>query len=47
MQSVTVILLSAYGVRGWEEKNPYRILVEKPLGKVHLEDEELDKEIER
>jgi len=26
MQSVTVTLLSGYGVRGWEEKNPYRIL---------------------
>ena len=26
-------LLSGYGVNGWEEKNPYRGLVEKPLGK--------------
>jgi hypothetical protein len=28
-------------------ENPYGILVEKPLGKVHLEDQELNKEIER
>jgi hypothetical protein len=26
-------LLSGYGVNGWEKKNPYRILAEKPLGK--------------
>jgi len=26
-------LLSGYGASGWREKNPYRSLVEKPLGK--------------
>jgi hypothetical protein len=32
-QDVIMTLISGHGASGWEEKNPYRILVEKPLGK--------------